>query len=82
MGMVNLHLLQPFIIALSLGALLGFERTFASRLDHEVEDFLGGIRTYSLVSLFGSLAAFLADKYFPELLALSFAGIIAVTLIL
>src|SRR5208337_4974629 len=79
MEMVNLHLLQPFIIALFLGALLGFERTFASRLDHEVEDFLGGIRTYSLVSLFGALATFLSDRYFPEVLALAFAGIIAMT---
>jgi uncharacterized membrane protein (DUF4010 family) len=79
MEMVNLHLLQPFVIALFLGALLGFERTFASRLDHEVEDFLGGIRTYSLVSLFGALATFLSDRYFPEVLALSFAGIIAMT---
>ncbi len=79
MEMVNLYLLQPFIIALFLGALLGFERSFASRLDHEVEDFLGGIRTYSLVSLFGALATFLADRYFPEMLILSFAGIIAMT---
>jgi uncharacterized membrane protein (DUF4010 family) len=76
MGMVNLKLLEPFIIALFLGAVLGFGRTFTTKLDHEVEDFLGGIRTYSMVSLFGSIVSFLAEKYFPELLPLAFAGMV------
>lgn len=81
MEMTYLNLLQPFVIALVLGAVLGFERTFASRTDREVSDFLGGIRTYSLVSLFGALASFLSDKYFPELLLLSFLGIVAMTVV-
>lgn len=81
MEMMNLHLLQPFVIALFLGALMGFERTFASRMDHETPDFLGGIRTYSLVALFGSLMSFLGDHYAPELLLLGFAAVIAMTLI-
>ena len=81
MEMMKLYLLQPFVIALFLGALLGFERTFASRMDHETADFLGGIRTYSLVSLFGSLMSFLGDYYALELLYLGFAAIIAMTVI-
>ncbi len=81
MEMMKLHLLQPFVIALFLGALLGFERTFASRMDHETTDFLGGIRTYSLVALFGSLMTFLGDHYAHELLYLGFAAIIAMTVI-
>ena len=81
MEMMNLNLLQPFIIALFLGALLGFERTFASRMDHEAADFLGGIRTYSLVSLFGSVMSFLGDHYAMELLFLGFIAIIAMTII-
>lgn len=64
------------MIALFLGALLGFERSYTSRIEHEELDFIGGIRTYSLVSLFGSLASFLAEKYVPELLPLAFFGII------
>lgn len=77
--MINLSLLQPFIIALFLGALLGFERTYASRMEHEGADFLGGIRTYSLVSLFGSLASFISEQYAAAALPISFAGIIALT---
>jgi uncharacterized membrane protein (DUF4010 family) len=81
MEMMNLHLLQPFIIALFLGALLGLERTFASRMDHETPDFLGGIRTYSLVSLFGSVMSFLGDLYAKEVLLLGFVAIIGMTMI-
>ncbi len=76
MDIINLKLLEPFIIALFLGAVLGFGRTFTTKLDHEVEDFLGGIRTYSMVSLFGSIVSFLSEKYYPELLPLSFAGMV------
>jgi uncharacterized membrane protein (DUF4010 family) len=79
--MLNIYLLQPFIIALFLGALLGFERTFASRMDHEVGDYVGGIRTYSLVSLFGALVSFLSEKYAPEFLTVGFFGIIAMMVI-
>ncbi len=78
---VNLQLLKPFLIALFLGAIPGFERTYASRLDHEVEDFLGGMRTYSLVSLFGALASFLARECCPELLPLSFVAVTALVVI-
>jgi uncharacterized membrane protein (DUF4010 family) len=81
MEMINLQLLQPFIIALFLGAILGFERTYALRVNHEDVDFLGGIRTYSLVSLFGSLVSFLSEKYVPELLPIAFIGIIALTVV-
>jgi uncharacterized membrane protein (DUF4010 family) len=76
MEMINLTLLQPFFIALFLGALLGFERSFTSRMEHEELDFIGGIRTYALVSLFGSLASFLGEKYMIEILLFSFLGII------
>lgn len=81
MEMINLTLLQPFIIALFLGALLGFERSFTSRMEHEELDFIGGIRTYALVSLFGSLASFLAEKYAPDILLLGFLGIIVLVAI-
>jgi uncharacterized membrane protein (DUF4010 family) len=78
MEMTYLNLLQPFIIALMLGAVLGFERTYASRAGY---DFLGGIRTYSLVSLFGALSTFLAEKFFPEFLLIALLGIVAMTVV-
>ncbi len=81
MEMMNLILLQPFFIAMFLGALLGFERSYTSRMEHEELDFIGGIRTYALVSLFGSLASFLGEKYVPELLPLAFLGIILLVVV-
>lgn len=81
MEMINLKLLQPFVIALFLGAILGFERTYASRMDHEGADFLGGIRTYSLVSLLGAVVAFISERYAPEILPIAFIGIIALTVV-
>lgn len=81
MEMMNLQLLLPFIISLFLGALLGFERSYASRMEHEDLDFIGGIRTFALVSLMGALSSFIAEKYAPELLALAFFGIIALTVL-
>jgi len=76
MEMINLTLLQPFIIAMFLGALLGFERSYTSRMEHEALDFIGGIRTYALVSLFGALSSFLGEQYARELLPIAFGGII------
>jgi uncharacterized membrane protein (DUF4010 family) len=81
MEMTYLNLLQPFVIALVLGAVLGFERTYASRIDREKSDFLGGIRTYSLVSLLGALAAFLSEKFIPEILLVALVGIVAMTVV-
>ncbi|HOD13264.1 MAG TPA: MgtC/SapB family protein [Spirochaetota bacterium] len=78
MDMTYLNLFQPFFIALVLGAVLGFERTYASRVS---SDFLGGIRTYSLVSLLGSLSSFLSEKFFPEILIVAFLGIVAMTVV-
>jgi len=79
MEMMNLQLLQPFVVTIVLGAVIGFERTFASRMDHETPDYLGGIRTYSLVALFGSLMSFLGSNYAKELLYLGYSAIIIMT---
>ena len=81
MEMMNLTLLQPFIIALFLGAFLGFERSYASRIDHEEMDFIGGIRTFALVSLFGAISSFLSERFAPAILPISFFGIIALTVV-
>jgi uncharacterized membrane protein YhiD involved in acid resistance len=61
--MIHIKIFQPFIIAILLGALMGLERAFASRVDDSDVDILGGIRTFSLISLFGSIAAFLEKNY-------------------
>jgi uncharacterized membrane protein (DUF4010 family) len=74
--MINIKIFQPFIIAILLGALMGLERAFASRVDDSDVDILGGIRTFSLISLFGCIAAFLDKNYKSGILIVSFIGVL------
>jgi uncharacterized membrane protein (DUF4010 family) len=74
--MVYIKLFQPFIIAILLGALMGLERAFATRIDDSDVDILGGIRTFSLISLFGCIAAFLDKNYQSGILIVSFIGVL------
>lgn len=72
---MNIKLFEPFIIALLLGALMGLERAFATRVDDSDVDILGGVRTFSLISLLGCISAFL-ESYQSGLLIISFIGIL------
>ncbi|MCP4129509.1 MAG: MgtC/SapB family protein [bacterium] len=79
--MINIQLIQPFVIALVLGAFLGFERAFAFKAEvtedsSGKEDLQGGVRTYSLISLLGCMASFLDKKYYSGILLAAFCGII------
>lgn len=79
--MIKLQMLQPFIISLFLGALIGFEREFSTKVEQHTDDILGGIRTFALVALFGSLASFLGSRVDVSFLIVSFGGLIALTVI-
>jgi len=59
--MIDFTLIQNFLIALALGALVGLEREYASyrKKGHDY----AGIRTFPLIVLFGALAAYLSDLY-------------------
>jgi uncharacterized membrane protein (DUF4010 family) len=59
-------LLQNFLIALLLGALIGLEREYAS-YRKKGHDF-AGIRTFPLISLFGALSAYLGVLISPWIL--------------
>lgn len=64
--------LSPFyqlLISLFLGLLVGLQRQWAGSP-------LGGIRTFSLVALLGTVCAILAEKYGSWLIALGFIGTI------
>ncbi len=52
-------MLQSFLIALALGALIGLEREYAQyrKKGHDY----AGIRTYPLIALFGALSAYLGE---------------------
>ncbi len=74
--MNQIGLLQPFAVALLLGALLGFERAFTSKLYTDPDDILGGIRTFSLLALFGCVSAWLDERFGRGILIASYAGVI------
>lgn len=71
--MADFALLENFIIALALGALIGLEREYARyrKRGHEY----AGIRTFPLIALFGALSAYLGATISPYLLI---AGIIII----
>ena len=53
-------LIQRFLIALALGALIGLEREYALRKERGHK--FAGIRTFPLIALFGALAAYFGDS--------------------
>ncbi|TAL27845.1 MAG: MgtC/SapB family protein [Alphaproteobacteria bacterium] len=69
-GIEDNHPFQQLIISLVLGLLVGLQRQWA-------DSPLGGIRTFALISLLGTICAFLADKYGAWIVAVGFLGTIA-----
>ncbi|MGZ3798045.1 MAG: MgtC/SapB family protein [Pseudobdellovibrionaceae bacterium] len=71
LNMEDVHPLQQFIISISLGLLVGLQREWA-------ESPLGGIRTFSLISLLGTTCALLAEEYSAWIIVGGFTGSIFV----
>ena len=63
---MELAILQNFLIALALGALVGLEREYA-RYQKRGNDY-AGIRTFPLIALFGALSAYLGELISPMIL--------------
>ncbi len=58
--MVDVAVVQNFLLALALGALIGLEREYAHYRNKGYE--FAGIRTFPLISLFGALSAYFGEK--------------------
>jgi uncharacterized membrane protein (DUF4010 family) len=67
------HLIR-LAISIAIGFLIGLERTFSKKVE-EIEEEFAGLRTFTLVAVFGFLSAFLAAHSGMWLLAVSFAGL-------
>src|SRR3989344_783010 len=67
--MEYISLLQRFLVAIALGALIGLEREYA-RYRKRGHDY-AGIRTFPLIALFGALSAYLAETLLPLILVAS-----------
>ncbi|HLD01071.1 MAG TPA: MgtC/SapB family protein [Candidatus Nanoarchaeia archaeon] len=76
--MVDFTLIQPFLIALALGALIGLEREYAQykKRGHS----FAGIRTFPLISLVGAISAYLGILVSPWILvaAIFFIGVLII----
>lgn len=74
----------PFLIAMLLGALLGFERSFAFRAEDggrtNGKEMMGGVRTFSLIALIGCTASLLEEWHGGILLA-AFIGVLLLVVI-
>jgi len=71
--MVDVTIIQNFLIALALGALIGLEREYAvyRQKGHEY----AGIRTFPLIALFGAFSAYLGEIISPWILIVGMAMI-------
>lgn len=64
--------LYPFVISLLSGALIGTERQ--RRLAEEKQRGVAGLRTFTLISLLGTLSASMSDLYGWEFMVVAFAS--------
>ena len=83
--MVELNLIENFGVALLLGLIVGLEREFQHQKER-VQDF-AGVRTFTLIALFGWLIGFFAQQIgefsfvifgFSGIVLLVIAGYVAV----
>jgi len=74
-----LVLIERVLIALALGFLIGLEREYAKRVLDKEEQF-AGVRTYTLIALFGFLCAYLAQQYGLWVLVSGLGGLVALVI--
>jgi len=61
--------------SLAVGFLIGLEREYRMK-----EDIFAGIRTFPLISLLGTLSAYIYDNYWRGIFFLTFGGVLTLTL--
>ncbi|HWQ21087.1 MAG TPA: MgtC/SapB family protein [Methanotrichaceae archaeon] len=64
--------LYPFLISMLIGALVGTERQ--RRLVEAKVLGVAGLRTFTLISLLGTLSAYIAQRYDPNILVVAFGS--------
>lgn len=71
---VNLEPWWRFAAALLIGALVGLEREYVQQRSGEQE--FGGIRTFSLMSLLGAVAAYLTEDFGIVVFVIAYLGLV------
>lgn len=73
------HFLLKFLVAAGIGFLVGMEREHVRQRVSEEGQF-AGVRTFTLISIFGFLSAYVADEIYPWAFIVGFAGFIALVI--
>lgn len=68
--------IKLILISLALGFLIGLERNISFKSENEKG--FAGSRTFSFISLFGFLSAYITDNYYGNFIYLAFFGIILI----
>ena len=72
--LTNLDFLIRMLVSLGIGLVIGLEREFSQ--NSEKEEIFAGVRTFTLVSLLGFLAALLSVSFFPWIFIAAFFSVI------
>ncbi len=75
------QMLVRLLVSVGIGLLIGLEREFAKRVVEQERKLFAGIRTYTLITLFGFMAALIADHYGAGILVVAFLGLLAMLII-
>ena len=76
----TIDLLIGFAVSVGIGFLIGLERQFSKEVNEKEEQF-AGIRTFTLVSIFGFLSAFLSSQTGSWLYGVAFVCMVAFVIV-
>lgn len=74
--MNDFEILYKIVFSIGIGFLIGLEREYKAK-----EDIFAGIRTFPLISLLGTISAFVSDKHLELAVYIAFIGIILFTVV-
>jgi len=65
-----------FLLSLLVGFLIGLEREIRGKLGKDV---FAGIRTFPLISVLGTLSAWISENYFSYFVLVSYLGLVVLS---
>lgn len=74
-------LLLRLLVSVGIGLLMGLEREYAKRVVEQQQQLFAGIRTYTLITLFGFLSAMVAAHFGAWVLVVALLGLLAMLLV-
>ncbi|MBK9287040.1 MAG: MgtC/SapB family protein [Flavobacteriales bacterium] len=74
-------LLVRLLVNVGIGFLIGLEREYSKRVVEKEEQLFAGVRTFTLITLFGFLSALLAENYGGWILGAAFLGFFALLIV-